>query len=353
MRVSGRQPARAAHFSPSPMITMKTRITLSLFLVASAAAPAFAEKDQQPEPPVPITQGYPKQYNQPAVDSPETQQRLYGPGGSLIAPEKAKQVVDAFRGAYEKLGKPRVLFFVNRELVDEGASLKLSSRTEKTESVHDEKKSSFETDPNAPKPAAGTAQTQVNVAVHGNAGGSDSATTPGKGMSESSSTKVNAENTYTAGDKPATTLADRQTVREVERLFGRPFRYAGASLADQKIAASLIADKPIDNFVAPANDAARKDRDALAKVADVVIEVLVSSRNVTVTGVSEDKVVSVPDIQVTAVRLADSAIIGQASSSDILGRDQQAGRLVRQFDVRDITEATALALMEDITTTAK
>jgi hypothetical protein len=331
---------------------MKTRITFSLFLAASVAAPVFADSQPQPEPPVPIKQGYPVQHGQPPVETPETQQRLYGPGGPLIAPEKAKQVVDAFRGAYEKLGKPRVLFFVNRELVDENSNLKLTARTEKTESTLSEKKSNFESDPNA-KPATGTAQTQVNVALGGNAGGSDTATTPGKGTGEAKTSKVSAENTYTAGDKTAATLADRQTVREVERLFGRPFRYAGAALADQKVAASLIADKPLDHFTAPSNDAARKDREALAKIADVVIEVLVSSRNITVTGVSEDKVVAAPDIQVTAVRLSDSAIIGQASSTDILGRDQQAGRLVRQFDVRDITEATALALMEDMTQTAK
>lgn len=330
---------------------MKTRITLSFFLVASAAAPIFAG-DKTPEPPVPVTAGYPAQYNRPAED-PETQQRLYGPGGTLIAPEKAKQVVDAFRAAYEKLGKPRVLFFVNRELVDEASNMKLTARTEKTESVQGEKKSNFEADPNAAKPAAGTAQTQVNVSLNGNAGDSDKVATPGKGSVESKKTKVTAENTYAGSDKTAATLADRQTVREVERLFGRPFRYAGASLADQKVAASLIADKPIDHFVTPANEAARKDREALAKIADVVIEVLVSSRNVTVTGVSGDKTMSAPDIQVTAVRLADSTILGQASSSDILGKDQQAGRLVRQFDVRDITEATAFALMEDMTLTAK
>jgi len=334
---------------------MKTRITFSLFLVASAAAPVFADNQPLPEPPVPIKQGYPVQYNQPAVETPETQQRLYGPGGTLIAPDKAKQVVDTFRGTYEKLGKPRILFFVNRELVDGTSGLKLASRTESTESVQGEKKSSFEVDPNAPKPTAPASptQTQVNVSLNGNAGGTDAGTAPGKGTVESKTTKVTAENTYTGGEKTPATLADRQTVREVERLFGRPFRYAGAALADQKIAASLIADKPIDHFVTPTDDAARKDREALAKIADVVIEVLVSSRNVTVAQVSGDAVVAAPDIQVTAVRLSDSAIIGQASSSDILGKDQQAGRLVKQFDVRDITEATAFALMEDMTLTAK
>lgn len=328
---------------------MKTRIALSLFLAASAAAPTFAA--DKPEPPVPVKQAMPG-YNPPPPETPETAQRVYGPAGSLVAPEKAKQVIDSFRGAYDKLGKPRVLFFVNRELVDENGGLKLTGRTEKTESTLSEKKSNYESDPNA-KPAGAAAQTQVNVVVNGNTGGNEAANPHGKGSSEARTTKVSGENTYTAGEKSTATLADKQTVREVERLFGRPFRMAGASLADQKVAASLIADKPLDHFVAPANDAARKDREALAKVADVAIEVLVASRNVTVTGISEDKVVSVPDIQVTAVRLSDSAIIGQASSADIIGHGQQAGRVARQYDVRDITEATALALMEDMTLTAK
>lgn len=240
----------------------------------------------------------------PITDAP---QKVYGPSSAtLVAPDKAQQVVDAFRVAYEKLGKPRLLFFVNRELVDETSPVET-----------------------APKPDA-----------TGTAGGAQPA-------------KVSAENTTPPNEKTAATLADRQTVREVERLFGRPFRSAGAVLADEKIAASLVADKSVDNAAPPTNDVARKEREALAKVADVAIEVLVSSRTVTVVAVSGDRVETVPDIQVTAVRLSDSAIIGQASSSDVLGKDQQAGRIAHQFDVRDITEATALALMEDMTTTAK
>ncbi len=330
---------------------MKTRLALSLLLVTPVAVPAFAA--DKPEPPVPIKQAMPAYNPPPLPEAPENAQRLYGPSGTLVEPEKARAVIDAFRTAHEKLGKPRVLFFVNRDLVDENAGLKLSGRTEKTESVLSEKKSSFEADPAAQKPAAAAPQTQVNVALNGNAGGTDESPTPGHGSSESRATKVTAENTYTAGEKTVPTLADKQTVREVERLFGRLFRQAGVALADQKTASSLIADKPIDHFVAPANDAARKDREALAKIADVAIEILVSSRNVRVVGVSEDKSVAVPDIQVTAIRLSDSAIVGQASSSDILGRDQQAGRIARQYDVRDITEATALALMEDMTLTSK
>ncbi len=148
-----------------------------------------------------------------------------------------------------------------------------------------------------------------------------------------------------------TTLADRQTVRDIERLFGRPLRVGGAKLADQRVVAQLIADRPADHFIAGNDEAARKDREALAKIADVVLEVLITSRPLVLAGIAGDETYAVPDIQVTAVRLADGAIIGQATARDVMGKDRDAGRVVRVFDVSDIAEATALALMEDITVT--
>jgi hypothetical protein len=333
---------------------MKTsHIFLSATLVVSASfATATAHAAKEPEPPVPVTQAL-----TPAPASRETynyEQRAYGTDGSIIAPDKARAVLDAFRAANEKLGNPRYLIFVNRELVED-SGLKLSGRTERTESSRSETNSAFESDPNAPKPeAAANPQTQINVAVGGgNAGNGATSTPPGKGSADSKNIKVSAENTYTSAGKTAPTLADKQTTREVERLLGRPLRYAGAKLADPKVAAALIADRPLDHFTAPTDEAARKDREALAKVADIAIEALVSSRPATVVGVAGDETVNVPDIQLTAIRLSDSAILGQASSTDVLGKDQQAGSLAKKFTIRDITEATALALIEDITVTTK
>ena len=66
----------------------------------------------------------------------------------------------------------------------------------------------------------------------------------------------------------------------------------------------------------------------------------------TVTELSGDKVQWVPDIQVTAIRLKDSRILGQASSSEFLGQGTAANWSVRQFGVHEITEATALAISE-------
>jgi hypothetical protein len=340
---------------------MKTRTLLVLALAAAPAA-LFAQQRNEPtttkapEPPVPLVEAGPRPEPAP-VDGGQPNasgQKLYGPGTTLVSPEKAKQVVDDFRATVAK-DKPRYLIYVNRELVDEFSGLRVTGRKERTESVQGETKSSFETDPNAPKPAApagGNAETQINVNI-GNSTSGDTATTPGKGSAEGRGTRVTAENTYTYSPKTNGTLVDRQTVRDIERLFGRPLRAGGAKLSDQRTAAAMLADKPLDHFTTATNEAARKDREALARVTDVVVEILVSSRTVKVAQISGDTYQTVPDIQATAIRLSDSAIIGQASATDVLGKDKVAGRIARKFEVSDIAEATALALMEDITLTTE
>ena len=113
-------------------------------------------------------------------------------------------------------------------------------------------------------------------------------------------------------------LATQQTKREVERLIGRPLRLAGAQLMD--------AD--------------------LSKAAEVTFEVLISERDLA-------DGTAVPDIQVTAVRIADGNIVGQATVLDLFPNRAEAGRRMRQYSVQQLTEATALAVMRDIATTAK
>lgn len=300
---------------------MKLRFLLAPAAGLGLAAAGLFAADEAPPVPVPVTQAPPAPRPSAPAEGPDYQQRLWGPAtGNLISPEKANQIVQQFRAAYDKLNKPRVLFYVNRDLVDENSGLKLTGRKEKTKTSMDTRKNSGQTDANA--------------------------------GSESRRATVSGENTYGASDKAAPTLTDKLTVREIEQLVGRPFRAAGVGLADQKVASSLIADQPIDHFTTATNESARKDREALGKIADIVVEILISSRNATVAGVSGDSTVAVPDIQMTAIRLSDSAILGQASSSDVLGKGQAAALAARQFDVRDITEATTLALMEDLSGSA-
>jgi len=275
-------------------ITMNTR---TVFLTAaSVLLPATflsaQSADKIPEAPVPVFQAPPAL---PPVAARSDSQRLYGPTSTTLVPaDQARTLVEKFQAAYTKLGNPRLLVYVNRKLIDTASGLKLTGHTE-----HYERAKS-----------------------------------------------------YALKDAVPPTLADRQTVREVERLFGRPFRAAGATLADQRIAADMIGDKSLGSL-SGAGDQAGRDRAALGQVADVVLEILISSRNITVPAVSGDQTLAVPDIQATAIRLKDAVILGQAAASDVLGKDVQAGRIVSTYDVRDITEATALALMEDMLGSAK
>lgn len=275
------------------------RHSLLASLAGVLASAVLAQDASMPPPPPPVVQALPRTAAVPQPAVPGTGQRVYAPAGdTLIARQTADGILEGFRRTYRTDGAPRVVIYVNRALIDTASGLKLAERVEQFEK-------------------------------------SDAAL------------KTSGTNTYKQKDAPAATLADQQTVREVERLFGRAFRHAGAQLADQQVAASLLPDEPGAHLV---GDRAAKDRKALADVADIAIEVLISSRNLTVPEVSGDTTYPVPDIQATAIRLKDAAIVGQAAASDIIGKGVQAGRVIRQFDVRDITEATALALMEDMLT---
>lgn len=277
---------------------MKRSLLLApLFITLVPLAGAQAPNTPPPTPP-PLVQASPRSMS-PAPSLGQPTQRVYGPSGdTLITRQTADGVFEGFRKVYKTDGAPRIVVYVNRALIDTASGLKLTERMENFE--------------------------KADTAL-----------------------KTSGTNTYKARDAAAPALADQQTVREIERLFGRAFRHAGAQLADQKVAASLLPEEAGAHLT---GDQAAKDRKALADIADIAIEVLISSRNLTVPEVSGDVTVPVPDIQATAIRLKDAAIVGQASASDIIGKGVQAGRAVRQFSVQDITEATAIALMEDMLT---
>jgi len=201
-------------------------------------------------------------------------QHLYAPtpGSTMLAPQRhAADIINAFKPIYAKLNNPRILIYTNRDLL-------------------------------------GQAQPTVTTAPAPS--GHGIIVTP-------------------------TTITDRQTTRDIERIAARPFRYAGATL--------------IDPQTATAPDTTRED---LAKLADLAIEILVSSRDISIPNTTNGaNTYAIPDIQMTAIRLSDSAILGQATSADITNPLPAAA--LGTLNVQDVLEATALNLMTDITTTAK
>jgi hypothetical protein len=232
----------------------------------------------------PATQGEKSTY----TNSPGT------PINRLFTPEQARQIVDNFKLAYAKMGKPLIDIRVNIP---------------------------FGTLPASPMPVPGV---QIGPAIDPNTG----LPLPG-GVG---ATPIPANPAVGAPAPPlptrvfdASALSELQTQREVETLFGRPLRSAGVQLVDS----------------------------SLTNLPELTFEVLISERQLVLQGISNKETISVPDIQVTALRLSDARIVGQASVLDLFPRREQAAHMLRRYDLRQLTEATALALMQDIATTAE
>ncbi len=156
--------------------------------------------------------------------------------------------------------------------------------------------------------------------------------------------RINPSRNGAAEESP--TLADQQTRRDIERLFGRPLRLAGAILVDhgaETAGAATGAD-------AGAGSASAAQPAAESPVGDIVIEVLISSRRVAFA--ADGATTVVPDIQATASRARDKAVLGQAASSDLIGFGAAAGEKARHYGTEEIVEATAFALIEDFAANA-
>ena len=327
---------------------MKTKVLSGVILLASLSFLLAQARQPKPTPPAPPPP--PPISTAPAPASPAGtyvyEQKSSPDRPYLVTPEQGQTVISRFKDAYGKMGSPRFLIYVNRELVDQETGVKLSARSEETETVRGHVGPKTSTGASG----AGNATNATSAIVAGDLKKALSDPAAGSAGASGQMEKATSKNTYRVTDRKPAQLADKQTVRDVERLFGRPLRMGGATLVDQRVATQLIGDKPMANFIASTEgEAARKDREALAKVADVVLEILISSRQVTVLAASGDKVYTVPDIQATAIRLKDAKIMGQASASDLIGQSQTASKAARNFGVREISEGTALALMEDMT----
>ncbi len=244
---------------------MKTAYSLLILapLAAFLSAGCASKYKTHPAGPAPVTSVVtvaPAQGGA-AASATDEGQRVYGSATALPQQQHAGEIINNFRPAYEKLGSPRIVFYINRDL----------------------------------KRAA----------------------------------------------RASASLADRQTARDIERIAARPFIQAGAALADQS---ALPAPKPAKDAAAPAEPA--------PPVADVAIETLVTSRQVSLPSISgQNNIVTIPDIQMTAIRLSDSAILGQATASDVVNQLPPAA--LGSLNVHDALEATALNLMNDITARAK
>ena len=280
---------------------MKTLTLLGLTLAASRLVagpqpPPPITFVPGPQPPPPVTQVVP----QPASPKPlfVYEQRPFNAAAKLVTAEQAQAILGQFKAALPKLGGPRFAIQVNRVVLD---------------------------DPAAATPAQ------------------NPAATPSPAASAPPSSSAPPES------RPPT-LTDKLTFREVEKLFGRPLRIAESALSD--LPESMFTGLEKTSSRNPL-DWIKTDREALSRLADVVIEVLISSRSVSVSEISGDRTYIVPDIQATAIRLRDSQIIGQANATDLLARQPNLGAALRANTIQEFTESVALVLMQDIALNVK
>lgn len=249
-----------------------------------------------PQPPPPVTQVVPQSASPKPLFVYE--QRPFSAAAKLVTAEQAQAILGQFKAALPKLGGPRFAIQVNRVVLDDTAAPAPAQNPSATPA------------PATPAPVA-------------------SATSP--------------------ASRPPT-LTDKLTFREVEKLFGRPLRIAEAALSD--LPESMFTGLEKTSSRNPL-DWIKTDREALSRLADVVIEVLISSRSVSVREISGDRVYTVPDIQATAIRLRDSQIIGQANATDLLARQANLGAALRANTIQEFTESVALVLMQDIALNVK
>ena len=294
---------------------MRKSTLAGLAVVVAATATARAQQPRPPEP-VPIFLAPPPPAAAPGTRPERTpivyvyDQKPLPQAPMLVSPEQAQAVIERFRTNFARLESPRVLININRGPFEPPSGHAIAQHSETIET------------------------TSVDPASGGPSGGVN--------------TRTVVRNTLPGPEPLVPALADRQTTRDVERLFGRPLRLGGAVLVEQPAGAGLTGNRPVKELAAAEGQPAAKDHQALSQSVDVVIEVLVTWCNVVVPEVSGDRFYTVPEIQATAIRLRDARVIGQATAAEVMGRGQSVGYSARNFSVPDITEATALALMEDI-----
>lgn len=251
-----------------------------------------------------------------------------------------KEVVDQFREAY-KAQKPRILLFVNRELLP-SARLEATARTETVTQVKGD----------AVNGGNGTSNIQIGNNTQTSGGG----IVINPRQTGAGGEKKETTTTYKPGEKPSlgTPNLNEFDARQLEETFRAPYFAAGTRFVDQKMAATLLRHFPVigDRFLTPPTTDAEKDAQAaLKQSADVAIELLGRHYDVSYPTPAGDTTIHRLDLVATAYDLKNPGVIlGQISSETLYGFNQPGGTRRNVLD-REIIDQTALALMQQLTGT--
>jgi hypothetical protein len=248
-------------------------------------------------------------------------------------------VVRQYKSAYAQQGKPRLLLYINRDLVKD--------RGETVEVLTVDTSTKTKGDPVEVSPGA-------NVQIGSNSTSSPASSTKATGKGGERLESVTASVRETAASNKGVIPVTDIEAREIEENFQEAFNEAGARFVDQKIA--LLANRTFaeagENFLtAPKTDKERQEIESLRQSSDVVIEILARRRPVQILEVSgNDRTEYQLELIATATRLKDGVKVAQVSSNSIYKFNRRNGEARQRRAVRytnaEITQQVSLALMQ-------
>ncbi len=277
----------------------------------------------------------------PPASAP-TQTSVPTPGELPIRDRDA--VLADFQDKYAKAKQPRLLLFINRDLVRDRGELTTMSETGNDTKVKGDA---------VPSVSSGSTTIQIGTNPSAGTGTALNPTATGAG-GEQQSTAYSAVRVRDGQDKGVLPINDYDA-RQIEELFTQPFYDTGGRFVDQKVATLLLksfGEAGPRFLTAPQTDQEKADVDSLKKTTDIVIEVLARKYPIVIPlpGGGEQREERVA-LTVTAVDLRQPGLILARISTDTLfgfnGRDGEARRRkARKVVSAEINDQAALALMQ-------
>ena len=223
-------------------------------------------------------------------------------------------VVANFKNTYKTLGKPRILVYVNRNLIkDRGEMMDIAKVETSVKTKGD------------PVPTAGNINVQIGADNKSTTSNTPAVT--GKGGEAVADTSLSTR-VIDPQNKGVSPISDFEA-RQIEEVFQHPFFDASARFVDQKVAELAtrgFKDADPNFLTAPTTDKERQEIESLRKSADLVIEILAHKKTVTILQTSgNDQKEERLNLTATVIQLKDGLKIAQVSSDSLFKFNRRRG----------------------------
>jgi hypothetical protein len=256
-------------------------------------------------------------------------------GRKPAADRDSKRGQDNIDGA----GK-RVIIYINRELITEKSRANLKSVRELNVLNTGDAASSERKDG---QKLNTTVSSVTNIVDNTNS----SSSSLSKNIQTTNSTSIELSE-FEIAEARRESASEKKLIRDVERLLGRELRRHGFKLVDQRTANQLIGgDFNILTDRVRMRIMDDKEREVIKKLADFVLEVIISDSVVPDREVSgADSSFTIPEVRLTAIRIGDAQILGQFSSWDSISAQPKSS--LRTIGLNELVRVSALGLIEDM-----